>query len=63
VATTYVIGAGASRHAEYPVASEMGKGVIDFMLGMQAPFPQQARHLTKRFGEQPTAGGRKRRAQ
>jgi hypothetical protein len=41
----------------------MGKGVIDFMLGMQAPFPQQARHLTKRFGEQPTAGGRKRRAQ
>src|ERR1035438_3314077 len=53
MATTYVIGAGASRHAQYPLASEMGQGVINFMLGMQAPFPQQVRHLTKRFGEQP----------
>ena len=52
VATTYVIGAGASRHAQYPLASEMGQGVIHFMLGMQAPFPQQARHLTQRFGAQ-----------
>ena len=52
VATVYVIGAGASRHAQYPLASEMGQGVIDFMLGMQPPFPQQARHLTERFGTQ-----------
>lgn len=50
MATTYVIGAGASRHAQYPLASEMGQGVIHFMLSMQAPFPQQARHLTQRFG-------------
>jgi hypothetical protein len=41
MATTYVIGAGASRHAQYPLASEMGQGVIHFMLSMQAPFPQQ----------------------
>jgi hypothetical protein len=34
VATTYVIGAGASRHAKYPLASEMGKRLIEFMLGM-----------------------------
>jgi len=31
----------------------MGQGVIDFMLGMQVPFPQQARHLTKQFEKQP----------
>lgn len=50
---TYVIGAGASRHAQYPLASEMGQGVIDFMLGMQLPFPQQARRLSELFGTQP----------
>ena len=39
VATTYVIGAGASRHAKYPLASEMGQGLIQFMLGMdQHPY-------------------------
>ncbi len=53
MATTYVIGAGASRHAQYPLASEMEQGVIHFMLSMQAPFPQQARHLTQQFGTEP----------
>jgi hypothetical protein len=53
VATTYVIGAGASRHARYPLASEMGQGVIEFMLNMQWPFPDQARILIERFGKQP----------
>jgi hypothetical protein len=55
VATTYVIGAGASRHAKYPLASEMGKGLIEFMLGMdQHPFaPIQARCLIKQFGHEP----------
>jgi hypothetical protein len=53
VATTYVIGAGASRHAKYPLASEMGQGVIEFMLNMQWPFPDQARFLIERFGKQP----------
>ena len=52
---TYVIGAGASRHAEYPLASEMGKGLIEFMLGMnQHPYaPFQARCLIKQFGREP----------
>ena len=53
MATTYVIGAGASHHAKYPLASEMGQGVIDFMRGMEEPFPQQARCLAERFGNQP----------
>jgi hypothetical protein len=53
VSTTYVIGAGASRHAAYPLASNMGKGLIDFMLGMQMPFPQQARLLAQQFGIEP----------
>jgi hypothetical protein len=54
VATTYVIGAGASRHAKYPLASDMGPGVIDFMLGMQHPYPPlQARWLIDTFGQQP----------
>lgn len=30
--TTYVFGAGASRHAGYPLASEMADGLMDFML-------------------------------
>jgi len=52
---TYLIGAGASRHAQYPLASEMGKGLIEFMLGMdQHPFaPIQARCLIEQFGHEP----------
>lgn len=39
MATVYVIGAGASRHAKYPLASEVGTGLIEFMLGVdQHPF-------------------------
>jgi len=54
VATTYVIGAGASRHAKYPLASEIGKGLIEFMLGNQHLWaPIQARCLIKEFGLQP----------
>ena len=55
MATTYVIGAGASRHAKYPLASEMGQGLIKFMLGMdQHPYaPIQARCLIEHFGDQP----------
>jgi len=30
--TTYVFGAGASRDVGYPLASEMGDGLLDFML-------------------------------
>lgn len=30
--TTYVLGAGASRHAGYPLACEMGKGLLEEML-------------------------------
>jgi hypothetical protein len=30
--TTYVLGAGASLHAGYPLASTMGEGVLDFVL-------------------------------
>jgi hypothetical protein len=53
--TVYVIGAGASRHAQYPLASEMGKGLIEFMLGVdQHPFARiQARCLIKQFGQEP----------
>jgi len=52
MATTYVIGAGASRHAKYPLASEMGKGLIEFMLGTdQPPFARiQAQSLIEQFG-------------
>jgi hypothetical protein len=55
VATVYVIGAGASRHAQYPLASEMGKGLIELMLGVdQHPCaPIQARCLIKQFGHEP----------
>lgn len=55
MATVYVIGAGASRHAQYPLASEIGKGLIEFMLGMdQHPWaPIQARCLIKQFGQEP----------
>ena len=53
MATTYIIGAGASRHAEYPLAWDMGKGVIDFMRRMPVPFPQQAQVLTEQFGTEP----------
>jgi hypothetical protein len=52
---TYVIGAGASRHARYPLASEMGKGLLEYMVGMdQHPCALiQARCLIKQFGREP----------
>lgn len=54
VATLYVIGAGASRHAHYPLTAEMGKGLIEFMLGVDHPYaPIQARCLIKQFGHEP----------
>ncbi len=53
MATVYVIGAGASRHAQYPLATDMGQGVINFMMSLQCPFPQQARKLIDCFGKQP----------
>lgn len=54
MSTVYVIGAGASRHAEYPLAPEMGKGLIEFMLASQHCFaPIQARCLIGQFGDEP----------
>lgn len=55
MATTYVIGAGASRHAKYPLAFEIGKGLIEFMFGLDRhPFaPVQARCLIEQFGQEP----------
>lgn len=55
MATVYVIGAGASRHAQYPLASELGMGLIEFIRGMdQHPLaPAQAQCLIEQFGLEP----------
>jgi hypothetical protein len=49
----YVIGAGASRHAQYPLAPEMGKGLIEFMRTNHHWAPIQLRCLIEQFGPEP----------
>lgn len=52
--TTYVFGAGASLHAGYPLASTMGEGLLDFMLGYPfPPYPGEAQFVIDTFGESP----------
>ena len=52
MATTYVIGAGASLHAGYPLASTMGRGLFEFMLHCPVqPYPSAARLLIETFGQ------------
>ena len=49
--TTYVFGAGASRHAGYPLASEMADGLMDFMIGSGDTQGQAyAEYLMDNFG-------------
>ena len=53
-ATTYVVGAGASHHVGYPLISEMGTGLLDFMLKSSNPLYGRARNcLMDRFGQLP----------
>jgi hypothetical protein len=50
--TTYVLGAGASLHAGFPLASAMGEGLLDFMLRYPvAEYPSAAQFLIDTFGE------------
>ncbi len=52
--TVYVFGAGASRDAGYPLASEMGGALLDYMLKSgNTLFCCSARFLTDTFGEKP----------
>jgi len=54
VSTTYVFGAGASLHAGYPLASAMGEGLLDFMLGYpMPPYPSEAQFVIDTFGKAP----------
>jgi hypothetical protein len=49
MATVYVLGAGASKHIGYPLASEMGDGLFDRMLSDEGAHAS-ARYLIDRFG-------------
>jgi len=52
--TTYVLGAGASLHAGFPLASAMGEGLLDFMLRYpMAAYPSAAQFLIDTFGKSP----------
>jgi hypothetical protein len=54
MSTTYVFGAGASLHAGYPLASTMGEGLLDFMLGYPfPPYPGEAQFVIDTFGKSP----------
>ena len=54
MATTYVLGAGASHHVGYPLASTMGGALLDFMLTSSNPSQQDAaRFLIDAFGKSP----------
>ncbi len=51
MATTYVIGAGASLRVGYPLASGMGRQLLDFMLHFPVePYRSAARLLIETFG-------------
>jgi hypothetical protein len=52
--TTYVFGAGASRDVGYPLAADMGDGLLDFMLKSPDPSIQgSGRFLIDTFGRSP----------
>jgi hypothetical protein len=52
--TTYVLGAGASLHAGFPLASAMGEGLLDFMLRYpMAAYSSAAQFLIDTFGKSP----------
>jgi hypothetical protein len=52
--TTYVFGAGASRDAGYPLAPEMGRGLLEFMVGSSDPLIRASgEFVTDMFGESP----------
>jgi hypothetical protein len=54
MSTTYVFGAGASIHAGYPLASEMGKGLLEFMLSYPIDrYRDSAQVLIEEFGTSP----------
>jgi len=54
VTTTYVLGAGASLHAGYPLAATMGGALLDFMLRYPQPaYPAAAQVLIDTFGKSP----------
>jgi hypothetical protein len=54
VTTTYVFGAGASRDVGYPLASEMGDGLLDFMLNSQDTLTRASGELLiNTFGRSP----------
>ena len=46
----YVFGAGASRHVGYPLASEMGDGLINYMLSVESA-RNSAEFIVDRFGK------------
>jgi hypothetical protein len=54
--TTYVIGAGASFHAGYPLASSMGSSLFQWMKnqttakGYASQYPAAARCMEERLG-------------
>lgn len=52
--TIYVLGAGASLHAGFPLASAMGEGLLDCMLRYPtAAYPSAAQFLIDTFGKSP----------
>jgi hypothetical protein len=52
--TTFVFGAGASLHAGYPLASQMGEALLDFMCKSSNPLQQDAGwFLIDTFGKSP----------
>jgi hypothetical protein len=54
MSTTYVFGAGASRDVGYPLASEMGDGLLDFMVKSPDLWIRgSGEFLTDTFGESP----------
>ena len=54
MSTTYVFGAGASRDVGYPLASDMGDGLLDFMLkSPDASIHASGQFLIDTFGRSP----------
>jgi len=54
--TTYIFGAGASRDVGYPLASEMGEGLLDFMLKSDnALIRASGEFLIDTFGKSPNS--------
>jgi hypothetical protein len=54
MSTTYVFGAGASFHAQYPLCSNMGEGLLEFMLKYPIDrYRDSANVLIEMFGKTP----------